>query len=332
MPATRQFSGVPNTQMSVTEDDLQAYVDGLLSPESAARVAAYLSACPQERARLDAYRRQNVLMHRLFDWHAHQPEDARIEALVRRYSIRQRRLRRGEAVLRIAAVLAVVVLSGGIGWMGASEFAERDKPRAAFIQQAAAAHDTIGAVDVSAGNFAAPGDGHVKLPPATSTRHAAMPDKAPDFRKNGFDLVGGRVVTTDDGPALHFLYKDATGGRVTLFIGLRPPDGETGQTLVEDDGLVMIHRQGETIAYSLIGDVGWPTLFSLAERVTGMLDRSAQPPDRGPDTDADRAPRRSAVRGDVEAVATPARPAAVAMPVATPAVEAGASPPPTFSR
>ena len=35
---------------------------------------------------------------------------------------------------------------------------------------------------------------------------------------------------------------------------------------------------------------------------------------------------------DVEAIATPARPAAVAMPVATPAVEAGASPPPTFSR
>jgi anti-sigma factor RsiW len=40
----------------------------------------------------------------------------------------------------------------------------------------------------------------------------------PDLSKSGYHLMGGRVVATDHGPAGMFLYQNADGHRMTLFV------------------------------------------------------------------------------------------------------------------
>jgi len=58
------------TDSPLTEADIQAFADGSLSPERAARVQRYLGAMPGEASRIAFYRRLNGQMQRSFMPHA----------------------------------------------------------------------------------------------------------------------------------------------------------------------------------------------------------------------------------------------------------------------
>lgn len=57
----------------MTEDTLQAYVDGALSPEDAAKVVLYLIDHPQEQARVDAMMALNETLAQAYDAPIHEP-------------------------------------------------------------------------------------------------------------------------------------------------------------------------------------------------------------------------------------------------------------------
>ena len=50
-------------QISIDEDDFQAFVDGQLPPEPRRSVMAYLAGRPDEAARMDHYRTLNEALH-----------------------------------------------------------------------------------------------------------------------------------------------------------------------------------------------------------------------------------------------------------------------------
>jgi anti-sigma factor RsiW len=56
-----------NSTSQVSEADMQAYADGLLAPERAARVRSYLARRPDEARRVAFYGRLNVQMQSIFD-------------------------------------------------------------------------------------------------------------------------------------------------------------------------------------------------------------------------------------------------------------------------
>ena len=68
----------------VDEDELQAYVDGLLDAKRRSEVEAYLATDPEEVERVEAYRLQNIGLHAMFDGRSvadEQPGSAQIERL-----------------------------------------------------------------------------------------------------------------------------------------------------------------------------------------------------------------------------------------------------------
>ncbi len=101
----------------VSDGELQAYVDGLLAPDDRSRVESFLSSCPEERERLDAYRRQNVQLHRLFDWAAHRPLPGGYELLAHKLAGRIRRQRYMSNMQRAAAAVVVMAVVGATGWL-----------------------------------------------------------------------------------------------------------------------------------------------------------------------------------------------------------------------
>src|SRR5665811_2000736 len=52
--------------------------------------------------------------------------------------------------------------------------------------------------------------------------------KVPALPQQGFELVGGRLLPGGGGPVAQFMYQDARGQRITLYVSLR--DAETRET------------------------------------------------------------------------------------------------------
>ena len=70
-------------QISIDEDDFQAFVDGHLPPDRRRAVMAYLAATPEEAARMSDYRTLTEEMHLRYDEVLYEPLPARLR--VERY-------------------------------------------------------------------------------------------------------------------------------------------------------------------------------------------------------------------------------------------------------
>ena len=108
------------TDKPLTEADMQAFADGNLSPERAARVRKYLGSRPGEADRIAFYRQLNMQMRSVFEGafpqRVHAPRAGRgrgvdLRATMRRFSMR----RVGFVLLGVA--LAILAASG---WLVAS--------------------------------------------------------------------------------------------------------------------------------------------------------------------------------------------------------------------
>ena len=69
----------------ISDDELNAYVDGALGPRQAMEIAACLAVEPGEAARAEAFRAQRDALHAIFDHVLHQPIPERLHAVLRRH-------------------------------------------------------------------------------------------------------------------------------------------------------------------------------------------------------------------------------------------------------
>ena len=210
----------PNTP--ITEADLHAFVDQQLSADRACEIEAYLATRPDEFERVQSYRAQKRELHALFDPVLDEPLPHRVLRAARPAS----RWLAG----RIAAAIAIALVGGGIGWSlrggvdpevaGASAARLRLDAIATgqargFAQRAAIAHavyspDVRRAVEVSAE--------HEDQLVTWLSKRMGTPMKAPHLQALGYALEGGRLLPGGQGPVAQFMYHDAAGARLTLYV------------------------------------------------------------------------------------------------------------------
>ena len=204
---------------SVTESDLQAWVDGLLPAERQARVEAYLSERPTEVERLQAYRRQTDALHRHFGPLADEPVPARLRAVGRARAM--------PWLARAAAVLASLAIGAAAGWTArdasvvAGPGAAPEPLADSLAHRAAVAHavfspDARRPVEISAEQQ----DQLVTW----LTRRIGAPIRPPRLAALGYDLIGGRLLPGASGPVAQFMYQDAANQRLTLYVSTEHGD------------------------------------------------------------------------------------------------------------
>jgi anti-sigma factor RsiW len=248
-----------------TEAELHAYVDRQLHGARRGVVEAYLTAHPEERERLAAYRGLNDALHALYDPVLREPVPRRL---------RERGGRGGMAVLRgMAAVVAWLAVGGVAGWWMRGELpGTTGSETAPLVRDAAFAHalytpERRHAVEVNASEEA-------HLVKWLSKRLDA-PLTAPDLRPLGYALVGGRMLPDDRGrPAAQFMYEDDQGERLTLYIrrgevdsretAFRFADGARGSVRV-------FYWIDGPIGYALAGTLERDALYRMAEAVYGQM-------------------------------------------------------------
>ncbi len=248
----------------VNEADLHAYVDGQLSEERRAEVEAYLAEHPAEAARVQAYREQNSALHALFDPVLQEPVPDRI-----RFRGRSAALPVGKYFRQYAAMLVAALFGGIVGWTLNSPGESVPMTTPSFAQQAAVAHvvyapDVRHPVEVTA-------DQEAHLVQWLSRRVGA-PLRAPHLADIGYELVGGRLLPSEAGPAGQFMYQDAGGRRLTLYVrSVEAGSKETAFRFAQEEGVGVFYWIEGSLAYALSGELDKQHLLRVAHAVHEAL-------------------------------------------------------------
>ena len=200
---------------SISEAELNAFVDGELAGKEAAEVQAALANAPEDLARVAAI---SALNERLVQHYAKaltEPVPARLAAVAAR--IPHRRPRPGVRRLGVLAGLAaLLVAAAALGYLTRDLLDRWQQPT--FVANALGAHSVFvpevrHPVEVGAGEEA-----HLVQ---WLTRRLGVDVRAPELSGQGWTLVGGRLLPDRGQPAAQFMYQDGNGRRLTLSRGRR---------------------------------------------------------------------------------------------------------------
>ena len=267
----------------MNEAELQAWVDGRLPPDRQAAVDRYLAENPAEAARLQAYREQNAALLALFDDTLDAPVPDALAA--RRPDAPSAGPTGGAAVpawRRMAAMLAVAigagVIGGAAGWTlrgtgtdagaGLAAGAAAQSP-AALPRQAAIAHAVYTPEVKHPVEVGADQQQHLV---AWLSKRLGKQLRPPQLAKQGYELVGGRLLPGDSGPVAQFMYADASGQRLTLYVSSgQKQNRDTGFRFAQEGNVGVFYWIDGSFGYALSAAVGKKELSQIANAVYEQL-------------------------------------------------------------
>jgi anti-sigma factor RsiW len=249
----------------VEEDELHALIDGRLPPHRTAAVDAYLAAHPEAQARFSQYAEQREALRTALSQQAGGPTPDRLRVAHIREERRHRRYRQ---LAQIAAAVSLLILGGVAGWAVrdvAGPFVASGAGTLAGVitADAIAAHRVYSVevrhpVEVNA-------DQETHLVQWLSKR-LGRELTVPDLSPAGFRLMGGRLLPAEDGPAAQFMYENASGERLTLYLRVGV-GGETAFRYHEEGGIGAFYWSDEGFGYAIAAKADRELLLRIAELV-----------------------------------------------------------------
>lgn len=260
-----------NGKPAPSEQDLQAYVDGWLTPAQQAAVEAYLTEHPDEAARIHDYRVHTAAVRTAMRG-------------VEPAAVPERLLRaaRGGAVAggapwlaRVAAAVLLLAVGFGGGWSlneilrmsnvlpVAGAPAEGELPRLAAAAHRVYSAEVRHAVEVRAE------EAHLL---GWLSKRLGQPLNAPNLVPYGFRLMGGRLLPAASGAAAQLMYEDGGGRRISVYVQGDPNGTETAFRFAEEDGLGAFYWRDHDMAYALVGPLERTELFDIAKAVFQQID------------------------------------------------------------
>lgn len=108
------------------------------------------------------------------------------------------------------------------------------------------------------------------------SKRLGRPLRVPDLQPAGFELVGGRLLPGESGARAQFMFQNAAGDRVTLYLGAVADQGMQAETAFRylDDGssaAPTFYWVSGGFGYALTGKLSRTALLELAHRVHGQV-------------------------------------------------------------
>ena len=103
------------------------------------------------------------------------------------------------------------------------------------------------------------------------------PLHAPQLAPLGYELLGGRLLAAGEGPVAQFMYQNAAGARLTLYVrraapaGVMPADTLTAFQVAREGDVEVFYWVENGFGYALSGRVARPQLQAVAEAVYHQL-------------------------------------------------------------
>lgn len=246
---------------AVSTEALHAYVDGMLDAGQRERVEAHLARHPGDAAVVRDYRRQNEALRALA---------ASLERSPGRHTFRlQRRPARWRALRSLswaAAVAGLLALGAAGGWWARGSLTP-DRPE--LYQLAASAYQVYTVQQRHPVEVWANERQHLQ---AWLGNVLGVPFVAPELERQGYGLVGGRLLSTQQGAAALLIYQGKDNQRLALYVCTRAAWGETGKASYEEVGKLGTFTWPKgALWYSLAGNLSAGELKSMAVSVNQQV-------------------------------------------------------------
>jgi len=163
-------------------------------------------------------------------------------------------------------VAASAVMGLSVGWWVHGETAiKRSALVASLPSQAAIAHVVYTAEVLHPVEVGAEQQEHLVK---WLSKRLNAPLRAPLLQSAGYQLEGGRLLPGSEGPAAQFMYRDAGGLRLTLYVRKALADNnDTAFRFLREGDLSVFYWVDGDMAYALSGDVAREKLLKVAESV-----------------------------------------------------------------
>ena len=204
---------------------------------------------------------------------------AAAERLARQRAAAERRARRATW----GGMAAAVLVAFGVGWIANAQWQARPtavlaKAPAAqrFVREATAAYVVYSPEKRHPVDVAASEQQHLVQ---WLSRRLDRPLKVPDLSAQGYALVGGRLLPGDDGARAQFMFENAAGQRVTLYLGAldggastsAPPSQETAFRFAAAGAVPSFYWVDRGFGYALSAPLSRDALLALATEVYRQL-------------------------------------------------------------
>lgn len=184
---------------------------------------------------------------------------------------------------RWGGMAATVLLAFGMGWLmhgqwptsgNTSATLASQNPEKRFAKQAQVAHAVYSPEVKHPVEVAAEQQEHLVQ---WLSKRLGRPLKVPQLHAEGFDLVGGRLLPGEDGARAQFMFQNATGERLTLYIGAvtathaEAKKSETAFSYADQGAVPAFYWVDQGFGYALSGKLERAQLLKLAEVVYRQL-------------------------------------------------------------
>jgi anti-sigma factor RsiW len=244
--------------MKLTENDLHAYVDDRLDPDRRRAVEAELAQAPEAAARVAAYREQNAALRAFYDPVLGEPVPDRL-----------RHLDTTRRAARLAIAAGWFVAGAALGWLAHELIGDRAPPRASLARQAAVAHAVYSPEVRHPVEVGAAEQEHLVN---WLSKRLGTKLKAPLLTNEGYELVGGRLLPGESGAVAQFMYQDAKGKRLTLYVSRLATEGrDTAFRFSQEEKVAVFYWIDGRFGYALSGELPRGELLEIATAVYRQL-------------------------------------------------------------
>lgn len=253
----------------VGEDDLQAYVDGRLDPERLPIVEAYLAEQEQVAIRVAGYIRDRDALRAALQerYDAPVPAHFRVDAIAQRLKATRRHYRPA-----VAAAAAWLLVGGAAGWLShkavtpavpVSQVAAAPPMEDALMAHRVYVADVKHPVEVGADQQA-----HLQM---WLSKRVGRKLVAPDLSAGGYRLLGGRLVSAATGPAALFMYQNAQGERITVYVRRSARRDAEALAFTEEDGVGAAYWYQGGYGFAVSANTERAAVFKLAASAQRQL-------------------------------------------------------------
>jgi anti-sigma factor RsiW len=254
----------------ISESELHAFVDGELSADDHAELETLLATTPAEQALVSELRELNDALRARYAGCLGAPVPSAMALSLARFG----RSRPGPVrrLLRPVAAISLLAASAAAGYLARGLITQSRGPEAAFVATAVGAH-TVYVPEVRHPVEVKAEEAHLVR---WLAKRVGADVRAPALAGAGWQLMGGRLLPDQEGhPAAQFMYEDATGRRLTLYIRKETGLDNTAFRFAERDGFGAFYWIDRPLAYALTGRLSRSELMTLADLVYGQLEAPA---------------------------------------------------------
>lgn len=197
-----------------SEQDIHLALDGELPEEERIAFDAWLATNPDMQARHARFGEDRARLSAALGGLAEEPIPERIMAAL----VATPEKRSAGSLWKFAAMAAGLLIVGGLGgYLAATATYQPPQPAVAYeiMDGAINAHLMYANEKRHAVEVAANEADHLN---GWLSNRVGIKLVAPDLKSQGFELVGGRLLPVGEKPAAQYMYQDADGNRVSLFV------------------------------------------------------------------------------------------------------------------